>query len=182
MKEYSASVFPDICCCYLGTHSLLKDNEVALSTVVGIIDGTGALGAAIGQLLVRILSDTYGWPSVFIWLCVATCSSATLLLPLTVDVTRAVLARRRHRRNNAENTPHLISRLICSLRQRQPMWNVVMLCVCEMCMFIYVRHSEYDTHVYTYWLDHLTHTYTILFPPPCNSINFLISIVTSRVT
>ena len=67
-------------------------------------DGTGALGAAIGQLLVRILSDTYGWPSVFIWLCVATCVSATLLLPLAIDDTRAVLARRRHRRNNAENT------------------------------------------------------------------------------
>ncbi|XP_025191692.1 glucose-6-phosphate exchanger SLC37A2 isoform X4 [Melanaphis sacchari] len=49
----------------LGTHSSLKGNAKALSTVTSIIDGTGSIGAAVGPLLAAYISDHFGWTSVF---------------------------------------------------------------------------------------------------------------------
>jgi len=77
----------------LGTHSSLKGNSKALSTVTSIIDGTGSigihiqiisgsvllhlsviksliyfylkLGAAVGPLLAAYISDLFDWTSVF---------------------------------------------------------------------------------------------------------------------
>ena len=45
----------------LGTHKSLKGNARALSTVTGIIDGTGSVGAAVGQYLVGVLDNAGGW-------------------------------------------------------------------------------------------------------------------------
>jgi sugar phosphate permease len=45
----------------------VKSNKEALGTVAGIIDGSGGLGAAIGQTLIGYLS-TLGWDYVFIFL------------------------------------------------------------------------------------------------------------------
>ena len=41
----------------LGSHESIKGNKRAMSTVAGIIDGTGSLGAAIVQYLVGFLKD-----------------------------------------------------------------------------------------------------------------------------
>lgn len=51
----------------LGKHPSLKGKR-AISTVTGIIDGTGAVGAAVGQYMVGMLSDSCGWKSVFLFL------------------------------------------------------------------------------------------------------------------
>ena len=40
-----------------GTHLSLKSNQNAKAIVTAIIDGTGSLGAAIGPLVVGIISD-----------------------------------------------------------------------------------------------------------------------------
>ncbi|VDD76489.1 unnamed protein product [Mesocestoides corti] len=48
-----------------------------LSTVTGLIDGTGSFGAAFGQLLVPFMQSHYGWNSVFTLFIV--CSVLTLL-------------------------------------------------------------------------------------------------------
>ena len=42
---------------FKGTHQSLKDNQNAKSIVSGIIDGTGTVGAAMGPLVVGIVSD-----------------------------------------------------------------------------------------------------------------------------
>ena len=40
------------CAADLGRQEALKGNEKATSTVTGIIDGTGTLGSAVGQLII----------------------------------------------------------------------------------------------------------------------------------
>ena len=61
-----------------------------LSTVIGVIDGTGAVGAALQQLLVRSISDAFGWKAVFIWLCVCLICAVLLLSPLCIREMRVV--------------------------------------------------------------------------------------------
>jgi OPA family glycerol-3-phosphate transporter-like MFS transporter 1/2 len=48
----------------LGTHGSLKGNLRALATVTAIIDGVGSVGAALGPLLIELIS-TNGWNGVF---------------------------------------------------------------------------------------------------------------------
>ncbi len=36
-----------------------------MGTVVGIIDGTGSLGAALGQMAIGVTEQMYGWNAVF---------------------------------------------------------------------------------------------------------------------
>lgn len=49
----------------LGRQPELSDSKEALSTVTGIIDGTGSAGAAIGQILVPLIMKEYGLKPVF---------------------------------------------------------------------------------------------------------------------
>ena len=49
----------------LGRQGPIQGNQEALSTVTGIVDGTGSIGAAIGQILVPIIQEGLGWLSVF---------------------------------------------------------------------------------------------------------------------
>lgn len=49
----------------LGQQDALKGNSEGLSTVTGIVDGTGSTGAAIGQLLVPIVQNSFDWHYVF---------------------------------------------------------------------------------------------------------------------
>lgn len=50
----------------LGQHSSIKGNSRALSTVTGIIDGTGSLGAGLGPFLTGVVADFLGgWGGVF---------------------------------------------------------------------------------------------------------------------
>ncbi|KAK3103461.1 hypothetical protein FSP39_019433 [Pinctada imbricata] len=49
----------------LGRQGPVQGNAEALATVTGIVDGTGSVGAAIGQILVPVIEDGLGWKSVF---------------------------------------------------------------------------------------------------------------------
>ena len=49
----------------LGRQDAIQGNKEALATVTGIVDGTGSIGAAIGQLLVPLIQNKYGWFYVF---------------------------------------------------------------------------------------------------------------------
>lgn len=46
----------------LGTHESIRGNAAALSTVTGIIDGTGSIGAAFVQYLVGYLAQCHKIP------------------------------------------------------------------------------------------------------------------------
>lgn len=47
----------------LGTHESIKGNAAALSTVTGIVDGTGSIGAAFVQYLVGYLAQCHKIPN-----------------------------------------------------------------------------------------------------------------------
>ncbi|EGT35886.1 hypothetical protein CAEBREN_08437 [Caenorhabditis brenneri] len=49
----------------LGSQPALAGNTQAMSTVSGLLDGTGSAGSAIGQLLIPIIQDELGWKAVF---------------------------------------------------------------------------------------------------------------------
>jgi len=53
MYSYDVS----ICGSAQGTHQSLKNDQHAKSVVSGIIDGTGSFGAALGPLIVGVVSD-----------------------------------------------------------------------------------------------------------------------------
>lgn len=36
-----------------------------MSTVSGLLDGTGSAGSAIGQLIIPVVQDEFGWKTVF---------------------------------------------------------------------------------------------------------------------
>uniref|UniRef100_A0A0R3S6J2 Sugar phosphate exchanger 3 n=1 Tax=Elaeophora elaphi TaxID=1147741 RepID=A0A0R3S6J2_9BILA len=49
----------------LGKAEQIRGSSEALSTVTGIIDGTGSVGAGIGQLLIPEIEVLFGWTAVF---------------------------------------------------------------------------------------------------------------------
>ncbi|XP_023241917.1 sugar phosphate exchanger 3-like [Centruroides sculpturatus] len=49
----------------LGRQKEFSDNKEALSTVIGIIDGTGSVGAAIGQTVISVIQTNFNWKVVF---------------------------------------------------------------------------------------------------------------------
>jgi OPA family glycerol-3-phosphate transporter-like MFS transporter 1/2 len=63
----------------LGTHSSLKGNAKALSTVTSIIDGTGSIGAAVGPLVAAYVSNNFGWTNVFYILMISNILAILLL-------------------------------------------------------------------------------------------------------
>ncbi|KHN76278.1 Sugar phosphate exchanger 3 [Toxocara canis] len=52
-------------CVDLGTQPLLSSNAQAMATVSGIIDGTGSAGSAVGQFVIPLMENQFGWNSVF---------------------------------------------------------------------------------------------------------------------
>ena len=66
------------CSADLGKQEALKGNTKAISTVTGIIDGTGTLGSALGQFVVGLTQPAYGWQSGY-------------LLIIAIDITVTVL-------------------------------------------------------------------------------------------
>lgn len=55
------NIISSVCAADLGKQSALQGNERAISTVTGIIDGTGSMGSALGQLIVGVTSGVWGW-------------------------------------------------------------------------------------------------------------------------
>ncbi|KAK6021677.1 hypothetical protein OSTOST_12645, partial [Ostertagia ostertagi] len=45
----------------LGSQPILASNAQAMSTVSGLLDGTGSAGSAVGQLFVPIMQASFGW-------------------------------------------------------------------------------------------------------------------------
>jgi sugar phosphate permease len=58
------------CSADLGKQEALKGNARAISTVTGIIDGTGTLGSAAGQFFVGVTQAKWGWYNGY-WLIIA---------------------------------------------------------------------------------------------------------------
>jgi len=79
----------------LGTHPILMNNAKAVSTVSGIIDGTGSAGAAAGQVLVAWVSRNFGWDAVFYMLMIMTFCSAVCLSRLFMKETVAFVSQRK---------------------------------------------------------------------------------------
>jgi MFS transporter, OPA family, solute carrier family 37 (glycerol-3-phosphate transporter), member 3 len=66
------------CSADLGKQEALKGNARAISTVTGIIDGTGTLGSAAGQFIVGITQANYGWQNGY-WLIIAIDCTITVI-------------------------------------------------------------------------------------------------------
>ncbi|KAL6741723.1 hypothetical protein Aduo_014950 [Ancylostoma duodenale] len=49
----------------LGSQPVLANNAQAMATVSGLLDGTGSVGSAVGQLFVPLMQNRFGWQSVF---------------------------------------------------------------------------------------------------------------------
>lgn len=49
----------------LGRQEILAASDQALSTVTGIVDGTGSFGAATGQVVIPIIQKHLNWQFVF---------------------------------------------------------------------------------------------------------------------
>jgi OPA family glycerol-3-phosphate transporter-like MFS transporter 3 len=49
----------------LGKQGAIQGNKDGLATVTGIVDGTGSVGAAIGQILVPLIQNSFNWFYVF---------------------------------------------------------------------------------------------------------------------
>lgn len=50
----------------------MKNNEKALATVSGIIDGIAGFGSILGQILIGVVKDSAGWRPTFLMLTIAT--------------------------------------------------------------------------------------------------------------
>ncbi|XP_067024606.1 sugar phosphate exchanger 3-like [Acropora muricata] len=73
----------------LGRQGAVSASSEALATVTGIVDGTGSVGAAIGQFLVPVINTHSGWKPVFYLLMVmAFMSFMCLLIPHLVRLKR----------------------------------------------------------------------------------------------
>lgn len=65
----------------LGKARELRGNTAALSTVTGIVDGTGSVGAAIGMIAIPEIQRTFGWSYVFYGFIVMVICTTGCLLP-----------------------------------------------------------------------------------------------------
>ncbi|XP_048257345.1 sugar phosphate exchanger 3-like isoform X1 [Haliotis rufescens] len=68
----------------LGNQGPIQGNTEALATVTGIIDGTGSVGAAIGQILVPVIQRALGWRAVFYLFMICTFLTGVCIFPLFV--------------------------------------------------------------------------------------------------
>lgn len=59
-----------VCSSDVANSNALASNKKAMSTIIGIIDGTGTLGSAVGQVSVIRAVNAYGWASGY-WLFLA---------------------------------------------------------------------------------------------------------------
>ncbi|XP_077195945.1 sugar phosphate exchanger 3 [Paroedura picta] len=82
----------------LGRQEVVKGSSEALATVTGIVDGTGSIGAAVGQYLVSLIQENLGWMWVFYFFILMTSSTVLFIAPLIVREIRALLRERSMRR------------------------------------------------------------------------------------
>ncbi|XP_053110733.1 sugar phosphate exchanger 3 [Hemicordylus capensis] len=82
----------------LGRQEVMKGSSEALATVTGIVDGTGSIGAAVGQYLVSLIKENLGWMWVFYFFILMTSSSVLFITPLIVREIHMLLTQRHLRR------------------------------------------------------------------------------------
>ncbi|XP_066490343.1 sugar phosphate exchanger 3 [Tiliqua scincoides] len=82
----------------LGRQEVVKGSSEALATVTGIVDGTGSIGAAVGQYLVSLIQESLGWMWVFYFFILMTSLTVVFITPLIVKEICMLLAQRRLRR------------------------------------------------------------------------------------
>ncbi|CAI9177489.1 unnamed protein product [Rangifer tarandus platyrhynchus] len=71
----------------LGRQELIQGSSEALATITGIVDGTGSIGAAVGQYLVSLIQDNLGWMWVFYFFILMTSCTILFISPLIVRET-----------------------------------------------------------------------------------------------
>ncbi|XP_075458780.1 sugar phosphate exchanger 3 [Ascaphus truei] len=79
----------------LGRQEMVRGSSEALATVTGIVDGTGSIGAAVGQFLVSLIQRSLDWKWVFYFFILMTSLTVVFITPLIV---REISAARRKRR------------------------------------------------------------------------------------
>ncbi|KAI0225787.1 Sugar phosphate exchanger 3 [Lamellibrachia satsuma] len=72
----------------LGREGPIKGNDKAMATVTGIIDGSGSVGAGIGQVLIPIFHQKLGWHWVFYIFIMMTLCTLICILPVLVREVR----------------------------------------------------------------------------------------------
>ncbi|CAF3355270.1 unnamed protein product [Rotaria sp. Silwood1] len=76
----------------LGRQEVLAANDQALSTVTGIVDGTGSFGAAIGQVLIPVIEKRWhDWRFVFYFFVLMTFVTCCCVLPLFIRECKLVI-------------------------------------------------------------------------------------------
>jgi OPA family glycerol-3-phosphate transporter-like MFS transporter 3 len=86
----------------LGSHPVLAGNTVAVSSVAGIIDGSGTVGAALGQPLVATIVEATSWRGMFVFLAMSSVTSAACLAKVVAgEVANWQRERRRGEHSNA---------------------------------------------------------------------------------
>nr|XP_058930896.1 sugar phosphate exchanger 3 isoform X5 [Kogia breviceps] len=81
----------------LGRQELIQGSSEALATVTGIVDGTGSIGAAVGQYLVSLIQDNLGWMWVFYFFILMTSCTILFISPLIVREICYLMQRRQAR-------------------------------------------------------------------------------------
>ncbi|XP_026957540.1 sugar phosphate exchanger 3 isoform X4 [Sagmatias obliquidens] len=81
----------------LGRQELIQGSTEALATVTGIVDGTGSIGAAVGQYLVSLIQDNLGWMWVFYFFILMTSCTILFISPLIVREICYLMQRREAR-------------------------------------------------------------------------------------
>jgi len=61
----AANIVSAAICADMGRLDELRGNAEALATVTGIVDGTGSVGAAAGQMILPLVENNYDWHFVF---------------------------------------------------------------------------------------------------------------------
>ncbi|XP_074644505.1 sugar phosphate exchanger 3-like isoform X2 [Tubulanus polymorphus] len=82
----------------MGRQENIKENKEALATVTGIVDGTGSVGAAIGQFLVPVIQLHLNWQWVFYFFLLMLFLSALCIVKIFITETRELIRRFRLRR------------------------------------------------------------------------------------
>ncbi|KAM4873877.1 sugar phosphate exchanger 3 [Thomomys bottae] len=79
----------------LGRQEPIQGSSEALATVTGIVDGTGSIGAAVGQYLVSLIQDNLGWMWVFYFFILMTSCTIVFISPLIAREISSLVQRRR---------------------------------------------------------------------------------------
>lgn len=80
----ASNIISAACAADLGKEALQRGMHSAIALVTGIIDGTGSVGAALGQILIPIMEQGTGWASVFYLFMAMAALAALAVLPSLV--------------------------------------------------------------------------------------------------